>query len=210
MARHPVIIPYGVRTTEERTCYSADPFTIAYCGRMVEEQKRASLVVRTLIAACQQGQHIRAVLMGEGKARPACQQLVQEAGLADRIVFTGALDAAAVRAQLLKSQALLLMSDYEGLPVALLEAMALGVPVIVSDAGNLPDLVGEPELVVEGDGPEGWTRMFEWLDGNHVRLASLGRSCRERIVQHYSMDQCGESTTAVYERAIMRRLSLAS
>ena len=187
LARHPVIIPYGVRTTEERTCYSADPFTIAYCGRMVEEQKRASLVVRTLIAACQQGQHIRAVLMGEGKARPDCQRLVEEAGLADRIVFTGALDAAAVRAQLLKSQALLLMSDYEGLPVALLEAMALGVVPVVRDIpSGVPELVedGVTGCLVESDPGSAGLRISD-LAADRALWENCSRSGSELIAAKY-------------------------
>lgn len=206
LAQHPMIIPYGVRTTEERTAYSADPFTIVYCGRMVEEQKRASLVVRTLIAACQQGQHVRAVLMGEGKARPACQQLVQEAGLADRIVFTGALDAAAVRAQLLKSQAILLMSDYEGLPVALLEAMALGVVPVVRDIPS-----GVPELVVDGvsgvlvdNGESSAAQAIIRLSESSARWKKLSEVASRTIVGRYDVSHSHAEWMTFLDRTPVR------
>lgn len=197
-------VPHGVPV---RTAPSpgADGFRVLYMGRLAPEKGVARLIQAWKDAGLPDRWKLQ--IAGEGSEKETLEEMAR--GL--QVSFLGQLSTTELEEVLDGASVVVVPSIFpETFCLSAAEAMALGVPVIVSDAGNLPDLVGEPELVVEGDGPEGWTRMFEWLDGNHVRLASLGRSCRERIVQHYSMDQCGESTTAVYERAIMRRLSLAS
>lgn len=138
----PLEIPYGVVIPEIPASFGQAPFRVAYCGRLWEHQKRASLVIQTLIRACQRDASIEAVVIGDGYARQACENKVEYHGLAGRIHFTGPLSPSEVPHQLARCQAILLMSDFEGLPVALLEAMALGlVPVVREIPSGIPELV---------------------------------------------------------------------
>jgi colanic acid/amylovoran biosynthesis glycosyltransferase len=74
--------------------------------------------------------------------RFACQQLVHHAGLADSIQFLGRVCAEQVQPLRQCSQSILLMSDFEGLPLALLEAIAIEVvPVVRVIESGIPDLV---------------------------------------------------------------------
>jgi glycosyltransferase involved in cell wall biosynthesis len=142
LAQAPVMIPYGVQVGARRAAWSDAPFTIAYSGRMVEEQKRLSLVMQVLLETCRRDPRVHVVLFGDGPERSRAEQRVLEAGLATRIRFTGRLTPDAVNAELKHCQCVLLMSDYEGLPVALLEAMAHGVvPVVRSIPSGIPELV---------------------------------------------------------------------
>lgn len=155
--RDAVVIPYGVSLPATHTHHRADPFHVVYSGRLWEHQKRTSLVVQSLIRACERGQgRVVATLIGDGYSRPRAEEMVREAGLEDRITFAGRLPFAAMEPILLRSQAILLMSDFEGLPVALLEAMAAGVvPVARAIASGIPEVVrpGETGLLV-GEDPE--------------------------------------------------------
>ncbi len=150
----PLILPYGVKLPSEQVHRDPDHFHVVYSGRVVEVQKCISLVITSLILACQASPRIRATIIGAGEALKNCQQQVYEAGLAEAIHFTGRLPAAKVQQLLGDAQAILLMSDFEGLPVALLEAMAAGVvPVTRSIASGIPELVHHEQtgLLVSDD-----------------------------------------------------------
>lgn len=125
-ATNPQVIPYGITLPTAQASFSDQPFR----------------VVHTLIHACQASSQIEAHLIGDGPDRAACEQLVHQADLVDRIHFHGRVPPEQVQPLLQHSQAILLMSDFEGLPVALLEAMAAGwVPVVRAIESGIPELV---------------------------------------------------------------------
>ena len=141
-ATDPQVIPYGVTLPTIHATFSDQPFRVIFSGRLVERQKCIQQVVHTLIDACRTSSQIEAHLIGDGPARASCEQLVHQASLADRIHFHGRVDPELVQPLLQRSQAILLMSDFEGLPVALLEAMAVGVvPVVRAIESGIPELV---------------------------------------------------------------------
>lgn len=123
-ATNPQVIPCGITIPFAHATFSDQPFRVVYSGRLVEQQKCIHQVVRTLISACRSPSQIEAEVIGDGPEREACQQLVLQAGLTDRIHFLGRVPPDQVPALLARSQAILLMSSFEGLPLALLEAMA--------------------------------------------------------------------------------------
>ena len=186
------VIPYGVDVPSQFATYSSEPFRVVYSGRLVELQKRMSLVIATLIHACLRDPRIVATVIGDGPALIPSRETVAKAGLTQRITFIGRLAPERVKLELLSAQAILLMSDFEGLPVALLEAMAAGVvPVVRFIPSGIPELVQHERTGLLGDDrPEN-------VAGLLVRLAhdaSLWQRCsvagRELVAQHYSADVC--------------------
>jgi glycosyltransferase involved in cell wall biosynthesis len=150
----PRVIPCGVPLPDHQVHHNPNSFHVVYSGRLVEVQKRISLVVASLIRACQSSPRIRATIIGAGKELQNCQQQVHNAGLVEAIHFTGRLPPNKVLQLLDDSQAILLMSDFEGLPVSLMEAMAAGVvPVARSIASGIPELVQHQQtgLLVSDD-----------------------------------------------------------
>jgi glycosyltransferase involved in cell wall biosynthesis len=100
-----------------------------------------------------------------------------------------------------------LPSRIEGLSQALLEAMALGVPVVASEAGGNPDLVtsGETGLLVPPLDPMAWARALDRVLGDGAFRARIAKAGRELVRRDFTLERTAERTEAVYGEAIERR-----
>jgi glycosyltransferase involved in cell wall biosynthesis len=100
-----------------------------------------------------------------------------------------------------------LPSRIEGLSQALLEAMALGVPVVASEAGGNPDLVtsGETGLLVPPLDPMAWARALDRVLGDGAFRARIARAGRDLVRRDFTLERTAERTEAVYGEAIERR-----
>ena len=199
---NPLVIPYGITLPTAQASFSDQPFRVVYSGRLVERQKCIQQVVHTLIHACRASSQIEAHLIGDGPARAACEQLVHQAGLADRIYFHGRVPPEQVQPLLQRSQAILLMSDFEGLPVALLEAMAAGVvPVVRSIESGIPELVQHERtgLLVGNDPAEAATALVR-LSHEPELWQGCSTQARALAVAGYGADECFERWFSVIEQ----------
>ena len=116
-------------------------------GRLAE-QKGQLLLVEAATRLIDEGVDFELVLVGDGPLRSELEALVARSGRPDAIQLVGTLHNAAVRDEMLRARAVVLASFAEGLPVVLMEALALGRPVITTY------VAGIPELVVDGE--SGW------------------------------------------------------
>ena len=118
------------------------PLRILYCGRIVEEQKRISLLPLILKDLDKAGLNYEMTMAGKGVELNKMVDLLQPWVRRKRVHITGGLDQKAVSQTMAKNDIFLLFSDYEGLPLALLEAMGHGLVPVVSDLGqDFHDLV---------------------------------------------------------------------
>jgi glycosyltransferase involved in cell wall biosynthesis len=90
-------------------------------------------------------------VVGAGRLQSALRQQVAHSGLGDLVTFSGQLDTSEVRAALDDADLFVLPSLTEGLPRALLEAMARGLPAVATDVGGIPELLPRTCLVRPGD-----------------------------------------------------------
>lgn len=175
------------------------PFTIGYFGRLVAEKGLHSLLRALALLDCDC--HLLAV--GDGPLRPELEALAGQLGLAGRVRLEEAQPSSAMPAQYRRIDALALPSLTrrnwkEQFGRVLVEAMAGGVPVVGSDSGAIPDVIGEAGLVYpEGDAAAlaGQLRRLQREDGLRRRLARRGR---ERALQHFTHAGVAEATVAVY------------
>lgn len=193
-ATKPQVIPCGIKLSTAHASFSDHPFSVVYSGRMVDRQKCIQQILHTLIHACRSSSNVEAHLIGDGPARLACEQLVAQAGFADRIHFHGRVPPERVQSLLHRSQAILLMSDFEGLPVALLEAMAVGlVPVVRAIDSGIPELVQHEYtgLLVENDPARAAAALVRLsLDPDLWQHCST--QARALVQAGYGADQCFE------------------
>jgi len=121
-----------------------DRFNIAIVGRMVPV-KRHDLLLEALKELYAAGEHNwRLFIIGDGPLRASVEALSVQYGLQDVVHFTGAVDP--IYPLLARMDLLVMPSDHEGLPMTLLEAMALQVPVIAHAVGGIPVVVGNGQL----------------------------------------------------------------
>lgn len=145
----------------------------------------ADVVRRTLIPAS-------LLLMGDGTEKKPLQQACHRLGLEDRVHFLG--HRAGVPAFLRQMDLFILPSLSEGLPMALLEAMAAGVPVLSTTVGGIPGILDYGQagkLVSPGDAPALAAAMLELIHDRYLRdtLAQRGRLRVDTVYSRSSMCQ---------------------
>jgi len=183
----------------------SQPFTIGYVGRLVEE--KGLLVLLEALAMLPQDRPWQMQLIGGGPLWPTLEARGQALGLSQRLNFLGQLASTAMPEAMNGLDVLVLPSLTrpnwkEQFGRALVEAMACGLPVIGSDSGAIPDVMGEGGLVVpEGDASTLAAALRYLMDDAEAR-ARLGRRGRARVLAHYTHDEIAEATLTFY-RALL-------
>ncbi len=192
LANLPQAIPCGVPVPQQTATFADSHFRVAFSGRVVELQKRISLVLEAMSQACCLDSRIECLIIGDGPDLASSRQWIVDRNLGDRIRFLGRLSPAEVGVELAKCQAILLMSDYEGLPVALLEAMAVGVvPIVRAIPSGIPELVRDCETgLLVNDTPEQAAQAIVRLANNLSLWLQCSTASKVLVARNYSEDVC--------------------
>ena len=156
-------------------------------GRLCEH--KAQLV---LVSAARRlrdtGAKFEIVLVGDGPMRPLIEEAIQENGLSNQISITGWVSGERVKTEITAARALVLPSFSENMPVVIMEAMALGRPVISTYIAGIPELVQHHEngwLVPASDEIALAQVMGEALAAPAEKLAAMGAAGRARIIESH-------------------------
>jgi glycosyltransferase involved in cell wall biosynthesis len=156
-------------------------------GRLCE-QKGQMLLLEAAAELVRAGLEFELVLAGDGELRGALEAAVARLGLERVVRITGWIANERVRAEILGARALVLPSFAEGLPVVLMEALALGRPVISTYVAGIPELVlpgVSGWLVPAGDRAALAQAMQSALTAPDATLEALGRAGAERVRAHH-------------------------
>ncbi|MGQ9628110.1 MAG: glycosyltransferase [Anaerolineae bacterium] len=175
------------------------PFSIGYVGRLVEE-KGVDLILRA-VAGLDGEWRLR--ILGHGPERAKLGKLAARLNIEKRVTFEPALPSKEMPGFLSGLDVLVLPSRTrpnwkEQFGRALVEAMACGVPVIGSDSGEIPHVIGEAGLVFPEEDVEGLRAFLQELMKNPARLAELSRKGRARVLAHYTQRKIASATYRVY------------
>jgi colanic acid/amylovoran biosynthesis glycosyltransferase len=163
-------------------------FRLACTGRMVAA-KGHRILIESLSQLAAQGIDFDCTLIGDGPERQALESLSARYGLQDRIHFLGAMAHQPTLAQVAEADAFVLASFAEGLPVALMEAMALGVPCVSTTIAAIPELIQDRQngLLVPPSNVEALTAALRTLAVDPELRRTLGRAARVTAEQHYNL-----------------------
>lgn len=137
------VVPNGVDTDFFKPAVDKDPNMITWVGRFVPE-KGVVYLLRAMRRVVEEYGDVKLFLIGDGPLKPKLMRLVDEFGLGGNVVFTGAVGRAEVARLLSRSSIFVFPSLREGMPMALLEAMASGNAIVAS---NIP---GINEIIYDG------------------------------------------------------------
>lgn len=205
-------IPYGVSSLlssqidelAEHSRASGQPLRIGYVGRMVQEQKRVMDFVPVAEHLVKRHVDFELNLIGDGPERSVLEAAFKRAGLDAHVRFWGWLSSVQVREQLLRLDVFVLLSDYEGLPVALLEAMGHGlVPIVTRIESGNTQLVRDGEngfVIPVGDIP-GCVEALQTL-GNDRRLLSELKRAAWKSVQDYSVQHSTDCYVECFDELV--------
>ncbi len=142
-----------------------------------------------LLAA--QGLDFELVLAGDGEQRPLIEARVAELGLQKNVRITGWITSTQVRDEIIGARALVLSSFAEGLPIVLIEAMALNRPVVTTWIAGIPELVRHGEhgwMFPPGNAQACADAMSACLTCSHEVLARMGEAAHSRMLERHSID----------------------
>lgn len=186
----------------------ADALWLATLGRLAE-QKAYDVLLEALARLRADLPDWRLVLLGDGPLRAALEAQVQHLGLAGRVIFAGFRNDAS--ALLPAFDAVVFSSHFEGLPIALLEAMAAARPIVSTAVGGIPAALEDQEeaLLVPPRDPVALAAALARLLGDgglRGGLASrLGAAARRRYEREFHADSMARRYEEVYRRALAAR-----
>ncbi len=128
------------------------PRQLVFVGSLSQPYKAPDVLIQAVAQSIRAGQRLQLQLIGDGTLRPALEQLAARLGVTDEVTFVGQLKAGErIREALDGADLFVLPSRQEGLPRAMVEAMARGLPCVGSTVGGIPELLNAEDMVPPGD-----------------------------------------------------------
>ena len=164
--------------------------------------KRQDLLIRALPFLPSSA---RLCLIGDGSGRAACEALAQQLSVVDRIEFVG--DSDEVVLHLTEARIFVLLSDHEGLPLTVIEAMRAGLPVVASSVGGIPELVedGVTGVLLPVTSPEAVAAALKSLLDDPKKARQMGQNGRERYLRNFTEKQMLDKLDALYVEILANR-----
>jgi glycosyltransferase involved in cell wall biosynthesis len=203
------IVPNGIRMPSGRRekvrrelNVPDDELVIVAIGNLYPVKGHAVLL-RALAELEEQGgaPRWRLAIAGRGEDEQRLRSIADDAGIASRIHLLGfRSDAPDILAA---GDVFVLPSLSEGLPLALIEAMATGLAIVASDVGGIPEVVarGQEALLVPAASPTALTAAIRALLDDPVRRAALGAAAQRRAHRDFSVTSMTDAYEALYRRA---------
>jgi colanic acid/amylovoran biosynthesis glycosyltransferase len=167
-----------------------DVIEITCIGRFVPA-KGHLILLRTFSNLLRRGYRLRLRLIGDGSERSAMESFIATEKLGDSVIFEGALNHEETRQKLARADIFVLPSFAEGLPVALMEAMAMGIPCISTFVAGIPELIrdGLDGLLVPASSEQALSAALERLISNAELRRRFAIAGRQRVEEFYDLQK---------------------
>lgn len=179
------------------------PFELLCAGRFSPE-KGQYVLIAALERLVRESREVRLHLVGDGPDRPGLEGDVKCRGLEGRVVFHGWMDQTGLRRLYETSDTFVLPSFAEGIPVVLMEAMAMEVPCVSTNIAGIPELIGngaEGLLVAPSDEGELAAAIARLMDDPDLRRR-IGTAGRERVLREYDLTRNTRRLADIFARRL--------
>lgn len=193
-------VPHPLASREPVPAAESDEFKVLFVGNL-SERKGVSVLLRALAHPTLRQVPVALTLAGHGDI-VGYEVLAQELGVAHKVRFTGWADKATVDRLLAQCDVFVLPSFNEGLPLAILEALALGVPTVCTPVGEIPHVLEHgrtAHLVAAGD-HEALAGAIAQLRGQPALRAALSQGARAAYERRFSLDVFARAVAGVHLR----------
>jgi glycosyltransferase involved in cell wall biosynthesis len=176
---------------------------LLYVGNFTQP-KRVDTIIRAFARVVAAVPAARLVLVGDGDQRPALERLIRELTPAGTVTMLGARPHGEIIDHMAEADLFLHCSDHEGLPVAISEALTMGLPVVAADVGGIPDLIrqGENGFLVGPDDVEGFSAAVIQLLRDDELRARMGLAARAFAEQQLAPGPVMDRIEAIYRRVL--------
>lgn len=202
---HPVGIDLKRYQYIDRPEAPQDLIKIISVGRLVKEKGMAA-GIRAVHCLSREHPQLRFeyVIIGSGPLRDDLEALVKGLGMTDKVRFFGACLQESVIESLNKAHIFLLPSVAEALPVVLMEAMAVGLPVVATNVGSVKQLVinGKSGYLVEAEDISAMSERLNYIISNPRHGKELGKEGRSHIVNHYDVEKLNQKLVELFREVV--------
>jgi colanic acid/amylovoran biosynthesis glycosyltransferase len=198
-----------VRCGLERSFYDVpqdnrEPGRRLICVGRLSEEKGQLLLLEATHRLSRKGIEFDLVLVGDGEMRAEVEAQIEEFHLSRRVRITGWISSIQVREEMLAARGLVLPSFAEGLPVVIMEAMALRRPVLATYVGGIPELVLSGKngwLFPAGDVDGLAAAMEKFLSHSAEELRVMGEAAHQSVLQRHSIDTEGAKLAVLFHKS---------
>lgn len=205
--RHSVVIHNGVnpRTLPPHT--PLEQPRIGFVGRLVRAKN--PLMFIDIVGSLPD---IFAVMVGGGPLETRVRRRIAEQGLTERLAFRGELSPEEARSEISKISVLAMTSFWEGLPIAALEAMHMGVPVVSPNLKGMRELIhhGKTGLLFPPGDAASAVRCIRWLLDHPSEAQRISKSAQHHADKHFSHHAMIGRLIQVYEKLLTSPAALIS
>lgn len=206
-----VMIPNGItpipvadidrRVVRSELGFADDDIFLLSVGRLVY-QKAHEYLVAAMPAVLKEMPNVKVGICGDGVLRSDLESQIHSLGLVEKVKLFGVQ--ADVTKFLVAADVFVLPSRWEGLPIALLEAMSAGLPVIATHVEGVDQTVehGVHGLLIAPDSPEELAKAILQLSAVPEQRRAMGNAARTRILDLYTIDQMCEQYLKLFEQSL--------
>jgi glycosyltransferase involved in cell wall biosynthesis len=193
----PAIGAHKTSETQLRTRFNLGSSRVLLIPAITHPHKNHEFLLR-LLANEWSNEDVKLVMVGgEGLAESRIQSLIAELQIAHKVVRSGRVNAADRDGLIAMAEALVFPSKYEGFGAPVLEAMALGTPVISSDCASLPEVIGDGGLVLPLN-PAAWAGALESVRSQRASLVQHGL----RRAEEFTSAKSAQDLVVAYEKTL--------
>ena len=183
-------IPYGVIIPDSKAKRDDNSFRVIYVGRLAEQQKRISEVTRSFCEMTQKISGVEAIIYGDGPDKINVENILNQQQIKTPVSLGGNIPPKQMTDKLLKAHVIVLLSDFEGLPISILEAMACGVvPVCLNMRSGITELIenGKTGCIVD-DRDQHFIETIKELKADNQIWEQMSLNAKQLVTENFSLD----------------------